>query len=43
MPQTTLADYVQALEKAKLLNRIKKGKRVDELPTLMEQNPDKAK
>jgi len=40
MPQTSLAEYVQALDKAGLLTRIKEEKRVDELPALMEANPD---
>jgi UbiD family decarboxylase len=42
MPQTSLAEYVQALDKAGLLTRIKEEKRVDELPALMEANPDTA-
>lgn len=42
MPQTTLADYVEALDHAGLLKRYKEETRVDELPMLMEQNPDTA-
>ena len=42
MPQINLPEWVEALEKANLLKRIKEEKRVDELPMLMEQNPDNA-
>jgi 4-hydroxy-3-polyprenylbenzoate decarboxylase len=42
MPQATLAEYVDELEKAKLLTRYADEKRVDELPQLMEQHPDTA-
>ncbi len=42
MPQTSLTDYVQALDKAGLLTRYTDEKRVDELPKLMEDNPDTA-
>jgi 2,5-furandicarboxylate decarboxylase 1 len=42
MPQTSLVDYVEALDKAGLLTRISDEKRVDELPALMESNPDTA-
>ena len=42
MPQTSLAEYVEALDKAGLLTRISDEKRVDELPRLMEDNPDTA-
>ena len=42
MPQITLAEYVESLEKAGLLARYKEEKRVDELPRLMEDNPDTA-
>ncbi len=42
MPQTSLAEYVEALDKAGLLTRISDEKRVDELPQLMEDNPDTA-
>ena len=42
MPQTSLAEYVQALDKAGLLTRIEEEKRTDELPEVMEQNPDTA-
>lgn len=42
MPQTTLAQYVETLEKAGLLTRYQEEKRVDELPRLMEDNPDTA-
>jgi hypothetical protein len=40
MPQTSLADYVEALDKAGLLTRYTDEKRVDQLPMLMEQNPN---
>jgi hypothetical protein len=39
MPQTSLSNYVQALDQAGLLTRYMDEKRVDELPTLMEQHP----
>jgi 2,5-furandicarboxylate decarboxylase 1 len=42
MSQTSLAEYVQAPDKAGLLTRIKEETRVDELPMLMERNPDVA-
>jgi UbiD family decarboxylase len=42
MPQTSLAEYVQSLDKAGLLTRIEEEKRTDELPEVMEQNPDTA-
>lgn len=42
MPQTSLAEYVGALDKAGLLTRHADEKRVDELPALMEANPDTA-
>jgi hypothetical protein len=42
MPQTSLAEYVRALDNAGLLTRIRGEKRTDELPELMEQNPDTA-
>ena len=42
MPQASLTEYVEALDKAKLLTRYSDEKRVDELPMLMEQNPDTA-
>ena len=42
MPQTSLAEYVEALDKAGLLTRITGEKRVDELPRLMEDHPDTA-
>lgn len=42
MPQTTLAEYANELDKAGLLTRYTDEKRVDELPQLMEQNPDTA-
>jgi UbiD family decarboxylase len=42
MPQTSLAAYVNDLEKAGLLTRISEEKRVDELPALMELYPDTA-
>ena len=40
MPQASLSDYVQTLDKASLLTRILEEKRLDELPALMEANPD---
>jgi len=40
--QQSLSDFVQAMEKAGLLARIKDEKRVDELPTLMEAYPQQA-
>lgn len=42
MPQESLSHFVDALEKAGFLVRIKEEKRVDELPTIMEENPLKA-
>ena len=42
MPQTSLTEYVEALDKAGLLTRYSDEKRVDELPELIEQNPDTA-
>jgi 3-polyprenyl-4-hydroxybenzoate decarboxylase len=42
MPQISLAEWVQALDAAGLLRRYTDEKRVDELPQLMEDNPDKA-
>ena len=42
MPQTSLAEYVDRLDKAGLLTRFTDEKRVDELPALMEDNPDTA-
>jgi 2,5-furandicarboxylate decarboxylase 1 len=42
MPQTSLLKYVEALDRAGLLTRFKDEKRVDELPKLMEDNPDTA-
>ncbi len=42
MPQASLSDYVQTLDRAGLLTRIKDEKHVDELPKLMEDNPDTA-
>ncbi len=42
MPQTSLTEYVEALDKAGLLSRYSDEKRVDELPGLIEQNPDTA-
>src|SRR5580692_2038623 len=42
MPQPTLAEYVETIEKAGLLTRFKEEKRVDELPKRMEDNPDTA-
>ena len=42
MPQTSLGQYIDDLDKAGLLTRITDEKRVDELPRLMEANPDTA-
>ncbi len=42
MPQPTLPEYLDTIERANLLTRIKEEKRVDELPMLMEQYPDRA-
>ena len=42
MPQNTLTEYVEALEKAGLLTRFQDEKRVDELPKLMDDNPGTA-
>lgn len=42
MPQQSLTDFVNDLEKAGFLLRVKEEKRVDELPVIMEQNPLKA-
>ncbi len=42
MAQQSLQEFVDAMEKANLLIRIKEEKRVDELPKLMEQYPLKA-
>jgi 2,5-furandicarboxylate decarboxylase 1 len=40
MPQTSLSNHVQALDRAGLLTRYLDEKRVDEVPMLMEQHPD---
>src|SRR5258708_4700381 len=42
MSQISLAEWVQAVDDAGLLRRYTDEKRVDELPQLMEDNPDKA-
>ena len=42
MPQQSLSDFVNDMEKAGLLARIREEKRVDQLPLLMEQYPTKA-
>jgi 4-hydroxy-3-polyprenylbenzoate decarboxylase len=42
MSQISLAEWVQAVDDAGLLRRYSDEKRVDELPQLMEGNPDKA-
>ena len=42
MHQKPLAEYVEQLDKAGLLTRYKDEKRVDELPRIMEDNPDTA-
>jgi 2,5-furandicarboxylate decarboxylase 1 len=39
VPQQSLSDFVDDMEKAGLLVRIKEEKRVDELPAVMEANP----
>ena len=42
MPQQSLRDSIADMEKAGLITRIQEEKRVDELPLVMEQNPDTA-
>jgi 2,5-furandicarboxylate decarboxylase 1 len=42
MPQQSLSDFVDGMEKAGLLIRITEEKRVDEIPQVMEDNPLKA-
>ena len=42
MPQQSLTEFVDAMEKAGLLVRITEEKRVDQLPKVMEDNPLKA-
>src|SRR6516162_507907 len=42
MPQQSLSEFVNDMEKAGMLVRIKEEKRVDELPGIMEANPLKA-
>ncbi len=42
MPQQSLRDSIADMEKAGLITRYKEQKRVDELPMLMEANPDTA-
>ena len=42
MPQQSLSDFVNDMEKAGLLIRIKEEKRVDQLPMVMDQNTTKA-
>jgi 4-hydroxy-3-polyprenylbenzoate decarboxylase len=42
MPQQSLSDFVNNMEKAGLLARIREEKRVDQLPLLMEAYPTKA-
>ncbi len=42
MPQQSLRESIADMEKAGLVKRIKDEKRVDELPRLMEDNPDQA-
>ena len=39
MPQTSLAEYVAALDKAGLLTRISEEKQVNELPALWRLTP----
>src|SRR6266436_7416826 len=41
MPQQSLADFVGDMEKADLLVRIGDEKRIDQLPRVMEDNPEK--
>ena len=42
MPQASLSSYVESLDRAGLLTRVAEEKRVDELPRIMEDNPDTA-
>ena len=42
MPQQSLSDFVNDMEKAGLLSRVREEKRVDQLPLLMEAYPSKA-
>jgi 2,5-furandicarboxylate decarboxylase 1 len=42
MPQQSLTDFVDDMEKAGLLVRIKDEMRVDQLPRIMEDNPENA-
>jgi 2,5-furandicarboxylate decarboxylase 1 len=42
MAQQSLAEFIEILEKSGLLRRYADEKRVDELPRLMEDNPDQA-
>ena len=42
MPQQSLSDWVEILDKAGLLVRYSEETRVDQIPSLMEQNPDSA-
>jgi 4-hydroxy-3-polyprenylbenzoate decarboxylase len=42
MPQKSLTTWIETLDKAGLLARYSDEKRVDELPTIMEANPNKA-
>jgi len=42
MPQQSLSEFVNDMERAGMLVRIKEEKRVDELPGIMEANPLKA-
>src|SRR6516162_3510826 len=42
MPQHSLTDFVDQMEKAGLLVRITEEKRVDQLPKFMDDNPLKA-
>lgn len=39
MPQQSLSDFVEDMEKAGMLVRVKEEKRVDELPAVMEAHP----
>lgn len=42
MPQQSMSDFVEELERIGQLSRIAEEKRVDELPSTMEASPDKA-
>ena len=42
MPQKSLTAWIETLDKTGLLARYSDEMRADELPTIMEENPDKA-